>query len=137
MLMALAMMTSCTGYKRCFDCPPAVGVGCKSVSEVEGMILEREKGEDLFLAGLESKGKCRDCTKSRTSAVDEEDGEVVIHKKDLLKRIWIRGTSTSAGNHLDDHHVYFTVPSTSTQRFDIAEGRKLFEREPAADRRSL
>ena len=40
---------SCGIYQSHFDCPAGEGVGCKSVNEVLGMIVEKEEGEDLFV----------------------------------------------------------------------------------------
>jgi hypothetical protein len=36
-------------YKSEFDCPAGVGIGCKSVSEVIDLIVEREENIDLFV----------------------------------------------------------------------------------------
>ena len=55
--LLLVLLTSCSMYKSHFDCPPGKGVGCKSVSEIEGMIVESETGPDRF----EFKEPCTAC----------------------------------------------------------------------------
>ncbi len=45
-------LTSCGVYNTHFDCPPGKGIGCAPVNEVLDMIVEREDGEDFFIADL-------------------------------------------------------------------------------------
>ena len=40
---------ACSMYQSEFDCPACKGIGCKSVSEVMDMIVEREEKRDLFV----------------------------------------------------------------------------------------
>ena len=42
------IMQSCAVYNKHFDCQPPKGTCC-SVSEIESMIVEKEKGADLFI----------------------------------------------------------------------------------------
>ncbi len=44
---------SCGIYKTTFDCPPGEGIGCKPVSEVLDMIVEKESEGDLFIKDTE------------------------------------------------------------------------------------
>jgi hypothetical protein len=37
-------------YNSTFDCPSGQGIGCKPVNEVLNLIVEKEDGEDLFVA---------------------------------------------------------------------------------------
>ncbi len=49
-IFALAILFSaCSMYQSEFDCPACTGIGCKSVSEVMDMIVEREEKRDLFV----------------------------------------------------------------------------------------
>lgn len=47
---ALALLcVSCGMYQSHFDCPPGKGIGCKPVSEVLNLIVERENESDFFV----------------------------------------------------------------------------------------
>ncbi len=41
--------SACSMYQSEFDCPACKGIGCKSVSEVMDMIVERDEKRDLFV----------------------------------------------------------------------------------------
>ena len=43
------LLSSCAIYKQQFDCPPPAGIPCASVTEIESMIVETEKGPDLIV----------------------------------------------------------------------------------------
>lgn len=43
------LISSCSVYKQQFDCPPPEGISCASVTEIESMIVETEKGPDLLV----------------------------------------------------------------------------------------
>lgn len=43
------LLSACSMYRSEFDCPPCKGIGCKSVSDVMDMIVEREEKMDLFV----------------------------------------------------------------------------------------
>lgn len=42
-------LTSCSVYKQQFDCPPPAGIPCASVTEIESMIVETDKGADIIV----------------------------------------------------------------------------------------
>jgi len=42
-------LSSCSVYKQQFDCPPPSGIPCASVTEIESMIVETDKGPDLIV----------------------------------------------------------------------------------------
>ena len=42
-------VTACGIYDSKFQCPPGEGIGCKPVSEVMDLIVEKEEGADLFV----------------------------------------------------------------------------------------
>jgi hypothetical protein len=42
--------SSCQMYKSNFDCPPAEGIPCTSVTDIESMVIETRQGPDV-LAG--------------------------------------------------------------------------------------
>ncbi|MDN3505453.1 MAG: hypothetical protein P0S95_07755 [Rhabdochlamydiaceae bacterium] len=46
----LGVMSGCSIYKNGFQCPAGKGIGCASVGEVLDLIVEKEEGEDLFIA---------------------------------------------------------------------------------------
>lgn len=41
--------SACAIYESDFDCPPDIGVPCTSSSDIESMIIEMEKGPDIFV----------------------------------------------------------------------------------------
>ncbi len=43
------LLSSCSIYKQQFDCPPPAGIPCASVTEIESIIVETEKGSDLII----------------------------------------------------------------------------------------
>lgn len=45
----ILVMPSCSIYKQQFDCPPPAGIPCASVTEIESMIVETDKGADLIV----------------------------------------------------------------------------------------
>jgi hypothetical protein len=49
------LLSSCSIYKAQFDCPPPAGIPCASVTDIESMIVETEKGPDLIVTP-ETKG---------------------------------------------------------------------------------
>lgn len=46
--LIVGIITSCSTYKRDFDCPPAKGVPCTPVTTLERMIVETPSGEEAF-----------------------------------------------------------------------------------------
>lgn len=53
--LILPLLCSCSVYKDRFDCPVSVGLKCKSVTQIEGMIREKEEGPDCLV--IPKKGK--------------------------------------------------------------------------------
>jgi hypothetical protein len=72
LIATTALLSGCTGYRNHFDCPPGMGVGCKSVTEIEGAIIEQEDQGDLFGLTVE----CADCATP----------------KEKTRRIWVKGS---------------------------------------------
>ena len=50
--MLMAAVAGCTPHRETFDCAPGVGVGCKSISEVNRLIDNKER-EDLQSKGTQ------------------------------------------------------------------------------------
>lgn len=48
-ITGLIFFSSCGVYNNSFDCPPGKGIGCAPVSEVLDLIVEKKKGEDVFV----------------------------------------------------------------------------------------
>lgn len=46
---SILILSSCSIYKQQFDCPPPAGIPCASVTEIESMIVETDKGADLIV----------------------------------------------------------------------------------------
>ena len=117
LLMVLASTTSCSVYQQGFDCEPKKGVGCKSVSEIEGAIIEKSKGEDLF--SLSGPSGCKDCPESVVAR--ESKG---IPGPMRVDRVWIAARTTPEGNQIEGHYVYFPVVEKWTQ---VADLKSLYE----------
>lgn len=76
------LLTSCSMYKKDFDCPPGPGIKCTPVTTLEKMIVEADCGDDIFLGcapklvDIENKNNCR-CT-------DYSDSDTSFQR-----RIWV------------------------------------------------
>jgi hypothetical protein len=127
------MLGSCSIYKSDFDCPVGHGVGCKSISEIESMILESKKGPDLFL-GMESVeessncGTCKSSTKSKksksvpNSLFVTEDNKWVVKDPQKIRRVWISPHSLDSGAHVEGHYVYFSEGGENWHVVDPKKG---------------
>ena len=94
LLISIILLSSCSFYKTSFDCPPGVGVKCKSVTEIENMIIEHENGPDEFI-GVAHLQKVSLCQKQNTVS----EGY----------RLWMEGVMTEDGNQVGGHYVYFNL----------------------------
>jgi hypothetical protein len=70
LLMAITL-TSCSIYKRDFDCPPVEGVPCTPVTTLEKMIVETPAGEEAFtgcvpkLVEIENRPSCKNAANTQ------------------------------------------------------------------------
>lgn len=87
------MTTSCGVYNTSFDTPPGKGIGCAPVNDVLDMIVERDRGEDLFVADLGAAlllrqkeqiylpvKRCENTKKSKLYLVKDRNGELVLRE---------------------------------------------------------
>lgn len=49
LLLLTFFLSSCSMYKRDFDCPPGEGISCTPVTTLERMVVESSSGPDIFL----------------------------------------------------------------------------------------
>lgn len=91
----LLLSSSCQVYKSSFEYVPEEGIPCKSVTEIESMIVESESGPNFILD-------------------TEQDSQTVIRKSNSgsskskkSKRIWIEESRKSSGLKVDGHYIYF------------------------------
>ena len=105
-------LSSCSIYRQTFDCEPGVGVGCKSVSEIESSVVERVDGEDLFI--LQDSSGCKGCTKKSVPQVNKG-----IASSIRAERIWFVESATPNGNLVDGHYIYFPVVDEWQQTVDL------------------
>lgn len=82
-LASLLFLTSCQVYRSDFDYCPGRGVSCKSVTEIEKMVIETEKGPDLFVSFDEGKAR------------------------NVQRRVWIEGRRSECGEFTEGHYLYF------------------------------
>ncbi len=116
------LLSSCSMYQSTFDCPPKRGVGCKSVTEIEEMITERDEGPDLFMAENIHGARCDDCRGSARSIRVNDKGDMLIRGKEKPKRIWVNGETTRQGNRVAGHYVYFEL--TDLDEWTVIPGNK-------------
>ena len=77
-------LSSCSIYKQHFDCPPPVGIPCASVTEIESLIVETEKGSDLILKPeVEEKNHCFWC------GAQKADSSFPSNNSRCNQKIWI------------------------------------------------
>ncbi|NGX47096.1 MAG: hypothetical protein K1000chlam3_00465 [Chlamydiae bacterium] len=98
----LFLFSSCSNYRSNFDCPAYSGAGCKSVSQIEAMIVENEQGSDCFM------GTCpRSCNKVQCSK----------HSKFAKQKAQARGKAkawvcphfNSNRHYVEGHYIYFDI----------------------------
>ncbi len=108
-LLLLIVLTGCTNYRNRFDCPPSPGVGCKSVSQIEAMILEKNGEEDLFV-GLcphrvyhdhSSTDDPPSTTKEQTQTVPD-----FSYLKKAKGKLWMNSYQLPGGERIDEHYIY-------------------------------
>ena len=92
-LTFLASTTSCQVYRSCFDCPPACGVPCTSLTEIEGMIVETTTGPDLFVGG-------------EPQDIPLWKQLVANSSNDPLRTVWVEEVQNDAGDFICGHYVY-------------------------------
>jgi hypothetical protein len=83
LLLSLLFLTSCSIYRKQFDGPADPGVPCTSVTDLEQMVIETEKGQDIFLSHT---------TEPCTTRV--------------RRKIWVNDYQTPNGNWIPGHYVY-------------------------------
>lgn len=96
----LALLSSCTGYKSSFDCPPGKGIGCKSVTQIESMIVENDRGSDFL--GHVSQRDARSADRCLSCEVEPTQNQP---SSDSSKRVWIHGSVTETGKLVGSHFV--------------------------------
>lgn len=79
----LFFLSSCAVYRQQFDCPPDCGVPCTSVTDLEQMIVETDKGPDIFLSNPAD--QCSVC---------------------MRKKIWINECQYPDGRWIPGHYIY-------------------------------
>lgn len=90
-LLTVLSLCSCQVYRSNFDCCPVSGVPCTSVTELESMIVETQKGPDILLT-------CQLCTPSEDPCFDANH---------YTKRIWLNDRILPDGSLEQGHYVYF------------------------------
>jgi len=91
---ALSLLSSCQTYQSCFDYCPQTGLPCKSVSEIEAMIVETEKGPDVLVErDTREKLVFKECETKRN--------------KGKIRRIWVNEQKSKSGTDILGHHIYF------------------------------
>ena len=99
--LTILSLTSCAIYQQDFDYQPPVGVPCTSETDLESMVVETNKGPDLFVPmekETESKSKCacHKCQGLSTTSICS----------DLNRKVWICHHLTEDGCSVQGHYIY-------------------------------
>lgn len=92
--LPIIFLTSCQVYQSNFDCPPGKGIPCTSVSDIEKMIVETDKGPDFL---LERKNDCCPAESKNCCSVTPSLSN---------KRIWVETYEDEGGNIVEGHYIY-------------------------------
>ncbi len=84
------LFSSCQMYRTQFDCPPGRGIPCTSVTDIESMVIETQKGPDVLAASQDGAWK--------NLIPPMPPGEV--------RKVWIADTDTECGCHIEGHYLY-------------------------------
>lgn len=91
--IAVLASSCCQTYRSCFDWCPRCGVPCRSVTEIESMIVETNNGPDIFLGNPRT-------TPARWV-------EMVSHcTKTSNRKVWISESQDNEGIRISGHYVY-------------------------------
>ncbi|WP_068470635.1 hypothetical protein [Candidatus Protochlamydia phocaeensis] len=99
-LLSLSLLSSCAIYENDFDCPPDIGVPCTSSSDIEAMIIETDKGPDIFLG--------KDTNIEVVCDNETCPQKPSIKNSSQQRRIWIAPQLTHLGHQVDGHYIYST-----------------------------
>lgn len=94
-LIFCLLLTSCAIYNQEFDSPPPVGVPCTSVTDLESMVVETDKGPDLFIPIEKEVNSISKCPSSH-----EESAR-------LNRKVWICHQQTEEGCEVQGHYIYW------------------------------
>jgi len=100
LFMIPLLFCSCSYYKKSFDCPPCMGVGCKSVTEIEEMIIEKPDGQPDDFIGMADSRTRQKLRKSEKRCVKCKDNNAY--------RVWVEDTYEGDRMH-EGHYVYFKL----------------------------
>lgn len=115
-LLNLLSLTSCEIYKQDFDCPPPCGMSRTSETDLESMVIETDKGSDLFIPeDKESNCSCRKCRKAKAPHF-------------LNRKVWICHHLTEEGCEIQGHYIYQTIQTTpfSLEYCDLEDSKIQF-----------
>lgn len=104
-LLLIAIMSiflsACSIYKQEFDCEPPNGVPCTSETDLEAMIIETNKGPDLFLPVEKEEYKLPCAKRAKVPA------ERIAAS--LNRKVWLCNQSSEFGYHVQGHYIYQAV----------------------------
>lgn len=126
------VVSACTDYSNAFDCPPKPGMGCKSISDIHGHIVEHERGDDALPVTTDDassdcvNGSCSGLKVSRDLGVLDVSapagylvsaGSDLVHRvPERVIRIWVNGQVNAAGDYEAAHYVYVALKDDGWKR---------------------
>jgi conjugal transfer pilus assembly protein TraV len=76
------LLSSCAMYQQEFDCPIPPGVSCTSVTDLESMIIETDRGADVLLTP-------NNCCESKSKSCSCKKKGVVTNSKSEEPKVWV------------------------------------------------
>lgn len=113
MIPFILLLGGCSGYQNNFDCLPAPGLGCKSMTQVQAHMTENE-GEADELSVQNPSEKCLpiELYKVETTSstcLEMEDGNVLQRIPERVVKIWLNGYINKAGDYEGPRYIYVAL----------------------------
>lgn len=114
-LLAQHLLVGCTGYQNSFDCPPPPGLGCQSMTQINGHITENNGSADELLVKNGTSCEGGNCLKKEITCVrgatyfEEEGGETVQRVPERVAKIWLNGYINNEGDFEGSRYVYVAL----------------------------
>ena len=116
LLLTTLLLSGCSSYKSSFDCPAGVGVGCRSVSEVDALV---EKGALTYKSVNHEVGTEFDDLHSTHLQISNyplplsKSGPHIQQPDSQRLKVWIAGYEDQEGTYHDPRIVHLSVRGKS------------------------
>ena len=113
LFISLASLSACTPYAETFDCPPGRGVGCQSLSTINGMVEEGKlplEDDSKIIPDKAPNEERKEYLPSREIPLIEASGPLKLSPSTHLK-VWIAGYEEKVGSESFVHAPSFVYVS--------------------------